>query len=327
MAERATVLEGVQIGVESTPGTAVAANKSPSTMKIELGIKSDVEEIRQNRGKFVSTTAQGREWSEGKISGQPSYEELQIPFCGLLKNVSPSTVDTTGRSWVFKPSMTAEDAIKTYTIEQGSAFRAHKVAYGLFNSFGLKLDRKKIEMSGSLIAQRLTDSITLTSSPTEYAIVPVLPKEWSIFLDSTLGGIGTTKLTRVFAADFSFSNRYNPIWPVDAAKDSFAAHVEMPIEVKVKLMAQADAEGMALLDRLRDGQTRYLRMKATSSRLAGAATAPYSLQIDGPVQVISPNDFSDNEGANVIEWEMSFVYDATFASAIEVTLVNKQSAI
>lgn len=326
MAERTSVTQVVQIGKETTSGTSVAADKLLQSMMIDASIATSVQKFRPSGSKVNTVTAQGKEWVEAKISGQPCYTELQYPLSSILKLVTPSTVATTGKKWTITPSSSAEDTVATFTVEQGSAVRAHKFTYGIVNEFGLKWDRDSVSMSGSMFGQALSDGISLTGTPTALPLIPILPKEASVYLDTTGAGLGTTKLTRVLSGELNIASRFGPLWVVDAAQTSFAAHVEQPIEIEMKLMLEADSNGMALLSRLRDGATRFIRVEFVSPQLVGTAT-PYSLRLEMAGQITDVSDFSDQQGVYAVEWTFTGVQDATWGKFLNVELTNQQAAL
>jgi hypothetical protein len=121
-------------------------------------------------------------------------------------------------------------------------------------------------------------------------------------------------------------DRFNPVWVLNSANTSFVAHVEQEPTAQVTLMVEADAAGMGLLSTMRAGSTQFLRIKATSANTAGVGN-PYSLTLDQAVKVSDVGDFSDEDGVYAIEYTFDVVYDATWAKALQVELVNKQTAL
>lgn len=75
-----------QIGVETTPGVAVAATRRLNSMGVALSPNSEVQTIRPPGFKFDTASYQTREWSEGSIAGDASvaYNEIAYPLASLL---------------------------------------------------------------------------------------------------------------------------------------------------------------------------------------------------------------------------------------------------
>ena len=326
MAERTTVSQVVQLGVETTPGTSVAANRRLPGLKLDFSLEAGFTEVDASGYKFPTAHAPGKEWSSAKLSGQPSYDEVIYPLMSVLSYAAPVQQGaTTAYKWSQLISSTAEDVIKTFTVENGSALRAHKSTYGIVSEFGLKGDRDKVEQTGMMLMQNITDGITLTAGPTEITQVPILPKEIDIFVDTTSGGLGTTKLTRVFKWEWMLKNRYGPVWPVNSALASWTAHVEQEIDANVKLLIEADAAGMALWASLKAGTVQFLRIQATSAVLAGTAF-PYTANFDFAVEMKEGSkQFQDSNGVYALELNLGAIHDVTWAKAMDASVTNKRT--
>lgn len=327
MAERATLHQVVQLGVETTPGTAVAANRKLLATTIEPSIQADFKTFRPVGGKWPTVVALGKEWSEAKISAQANYTDVVYLLSSCLAYAAPVQQGaTTAYKWTHTPGQSAEDAIKTYTVEWGSSVRAAKFAYGLVTEFGMTFDRDNVEFSGSMMGQAITDGIALTGSPTEIELKPILPAHLDVYLDTTSGGLGTTKLTRVLKGEFNISNRFGPLWAVNSAVSGFAAHVETEPACMLKLTVEADATGMGLLANARAGDKRFLRVKATSTELAGTGF-PYSLTLDLCGEINEIGEFSDEDGVYAIEYTFNAIYDSAWAKAFTVDVINKLTTL
>jgi len=328
MPERSSLTQGVQIGVETVPGTNVAADKQFSSIGIEPSVNVDMQDFRPMGNKYRTIITPGKEMVTADISGAGSYTELIYLFaCCLVSPGAPATVDTTGKTWTFAPAAAAEDTVKTLTVEQGGVVRAHKFNYGVVTEIEIDMNRENVEVSGSMIGQRISDAITLTVGPTAVAQVPILPTDIDVWIDPTSGALGTTKMTRVLNANIHLSDRFGPIWTLNSALTSFAAHVETEPTAEITLLVEADTQGMANLPIMRGGTTQFCRIKGTSPTLAGASTAFYSLIWDAAVKVSDVGDFSDEDGVYAIEWTFTMVYDATWTKAYTVAVTNKIAAL
>jgi hypothetical protein len=84
----------------------------------------------------------------------------------------------------------------------------------------------------------------------------------------------------------------------------------------VKLRLEADNVGMGLLSTMRTGDTKYLRILATSEPIY--STYKYRLQIDTAVKIAEVSEFSDDDGIFQIEWTFNGVYDGIWGKAFEI---------
>lgn len=327
MAERSSLTQNIQIGVETTPGTPVAATKRLQSIGIEPSISVETSPFRPIGSKFNALSTLGKEWVEASISGRATYTELQYVLSSVMTTAVASQPEAGTQKWTFTPQNRDSDTPKTFTVEHGSSVRADRFSYGLVTEMGMTFNRDSIEVSGSMMGRALEDGITMTSSGvTSPPLVPVLPTQVSAYLDDTAANLGTTKLTRLISAEFSLGSRFGPVWVVDAANPSFVNHIETEPDLSATLLLQADSVGMGLLNTLRTGDTKFLRIEAIGGMI-GATSTPYTLTLDMAVKISDTGGFSDADGVYAIEFSGLGVNDSTWGKAIEIALINELTAL
>jgi hypothetical protein len=161
MAERATVFERPQIGIESTAGTDVAATKKIQSFSISPAIQSESQVFRPMGSKFATSAIQNKEWTEASVEGYPDFNELAYLLSSLMSYAAPSGT-APAHTWTFGPSSSSADTVKSYTVETGSSVRAQQFTYGLVNELTFSYDRDELTISGSMLGQKSTDGITVT---------------------------------------------------------------------------------------------------------------------------------------------------------------------
>lgn len=326
MAEISSLLQAVQVGIESVPGTAVAANKRLGATSINPGIKVGINSFKPLGQKFKTINVMGKEWIEAPISGTLCYTDwVYLQACALAYNAPVQQGATTAYKWTATPGQSSEDTVKTLSVETGTGVRAHKFAYGIMNSIGYNITKDKAEIRGSLLGRRITDNITLTSSPTDIALQPVNPNDVSVFLDTTYAGLGTTKLLRCLAIDFSITDRFGTVWPIDSAQTSFAAHVETEPKTQFKLLMAADAQGMGLLDDMRVGAKKFCRVLGTGPVITNPYT--YLFQHDICLEVADVSPWRDEGGIFAIEWTFDAIFDSGWGKAFSFETTNALAAL
>lgn len=321
MTERASLLQTVQVGVESTSGTAVNSGKMLGATSIEASVMAEVKKFKPTGQKFNTLSAMGKEWTEADISGVLSYTDWVYLTASGIQYTAPDQQEATAAYlWAALPSQTAVDTVKTYTVEIGGAVRAHEFAYGLITNLGYTITRDECTVKGKMIGQVLSDGITMTSTPTAIDIVPVMPDDVSFYMDTLYGDIGETKLTRVLSIDFDTGERFKPVWAVDAANASFAAHVEAEPNPVMKIKLEADSVGMGLLATMRTGAKKFIRVQAVGATIEGAYS--YKWTHDLCVTVTNIEKFEDDEGVYAIGFELTATYDSDLAKAYSFETVN-----
>jgi hypothetical protein len=334
MAERATISQSCQIGVETTPGTGVTASKKMGGIGFVLSPAIETSAQRPSGQKYAANQILNQEWSSLSIDGGPCYTELPYIFASLMSaptvtEYMDSSTHTGAFRWVFDSNPSDDDAPKTFTIEQGSSSRASKAVGCLITGIEFVLSRSEISLSGEGIGSQYQDGITMTAAPTRLAQIPVRPTELSFYSDPTWAALGTTKLTRALSATFSLSDRYGPLWVVDASKPSYAATVETVPTLEVKLLQVADASGMAPLVQMRAGATACLRFEAVGPRIYDGAVTDYyhKMTIDVAAQVTAVAEPSDEDGVYAIEWTLGGVVDSVSSKVVHVEIVTTTSAL
>jgi hypothetical protein len=326
MAERSALFETVQIGKETTPGTAVAADKKLLATGFEVSINADVNTYRPNGYKFNTIGALDFEMVEGNITGIPSYTDLTYLFSSLISADTPAASGTTGQEWVFTSDSDGPDAPVTYTIEQGSSVRAHSFANGQVTGLTLTINDDGVEMDGTIIGEALEDGITMTAAPTEIALQPVMRTEVGLKLNTSAAGLpAASLLTRGFAVEWSLTDRFAPLKTLNGTS-TYDVVVESEPTGEIKLMLEADAAGMVPLTHMRAGSTLFLRIQATGP-VIGAGPATYSLIIDTAFKVTDVSDFQVEQDVIAIEWTGTFVHDSTWGKAFNISLINALTAL
>lgn len=329
MAERTSVAQHPQLGVETVEGTAVPANKQLQALSFDLTPVIETNRFRPMGTKVDTLIVPGKDWTKSALTGVATYDELIYPFASALVDPgAPATSGTTGKLYTFEPSATVEDAVKTFTVEQGSTVRAQKAAGLVITDLGIKWDRNAndVAMTGTAMAQQFTDGITLTAAPTSIPLVPILPKDISVYADATAAALGTTKLLRVLSADFALGKRFGPLWVLNGALTSYAAHVELAPDVTLKMMLEADATGMGYLVNARAGTSVFIRVEAVGAQI-GAGPAVYKATFDLAMKVEAVDSLGDASGVYAVTYTLRAVYDATWGRFLSFKLINSTTSL
>ena len=333
MPEVSSLFNGVQVGAETTasPGTVVSATKLLNYLNFQPTFwAGDFSVMKPMGQKVASGVAPGYDYTSWALSSDVgSYSEMVYPLASLLKDVSPSTVETTARLWTFKPTGRSEDVIRTFTVQTGSATRAQRAAFVAVTGLELTFNRSTgVTISGTAIGQNITDNIALDTA-TAIEDAPILPTHLDVYVDSSSATLGNTKMTRDFNAVFRYNDARAAVWAINSANSSFVNLVETAPTAQVELTMEADTQGMAPLPLARAGTTSYIRLSAVSTVNAGAGTAKYQMIIDcaGKCTAISGPD--DTDGIKTVTYTYDLIYDSSWSSGTYVTIgvQNKVSSL
>ena len=325
MAERATIFQGVQIGLEAVPGTRVAASKKLGSMSFEPGISAEISKFRPMGTKFTTVTATNKEWSVLKASGLPTYTEIVYALSSIMAKVIPVGAGAS-KTWTFQMGSSAADAYATYSVEQGDATRAHRLAHALMDSFAFTFNRSETTLEGSLIGMAIEDGVVMTAGATSLDLIPILPSQVSVYLaDDPVDLDAATALARPLSVNWFLNNRFGPLWALNASNSSFAAVVETEPSHGIKLTMEADAEGMGLLTNMRANSTKFIRLEAVGGLIEAGTN--YQFTADHAVQIEDVQQWSDQDGVFSIEWDLAIVHDGGWGKSGVVTVVNNVAAL
>lgn len=329
MAERTLLTERIAVGFEATAGVAATVSRRLLSANVDFSPAGEIDAFRPSGSKFPAISSVGKEWSEGDLEGKATYDEMYVWLCMNLGAPTTTTpgggTDSREHVWPIK-AFDPQDP-RTVTLERGSSVRAQRALHMYLNSIGLEYSRSEINLTGDVMARQIEDGITLTGSLTDFPLVPVLPKDTSIYMDTTLAGIGVTKLLRAIEADWNLGDRFGQVWPINAALDSFAAIYETEPDAEVNLTLEADAAGMAPLTVVREGDIRYVRIETIGPIIEAAI--PYSLVCDFAVRAKEFPEYGDEDDLMTIEYPFGMFVDSDFGvgQVGEITLVNTTAAI
>lgn len=318
MSEKATVFQGVQIGVETTPGTAVAANKKLKSVSIIPQPRAEGDPFRALGDKYASFVSLNKEYAALSIEGKPTYTELPYLLSAFLHYSAPTQqASSTAYKWTFTSNTSAEDIGKTFTIEQGDANNAWRVKGGKIAGLTFDFNRNEVKVSGDGIATKFDEDVTITPDPTSLNPVPVLPTHVKLYMADTLAGLtGATAMTRGFSISYSLTNKFGLAWPL--GQDPIA--VEGAPNADARIRMATDTEGMSIFSALRTSKTKWIRIIAEGETIE--TTYKHKLSITFPAQVSGLGDFADHENVYTIEAGLTPIHDATWGKSVEIELIT-----
>lgn len=169
MAERQTINEVVQVGVETVTGTAVAATRRLGITNVDVTPRLETAQFKAAGYRWNGVSVLNKEWSEFSLPTTAGvYDELVIPLSGLFGAATISTPGggTLTREWLWNPSTTAPLTPKTYTFEKGSFVRASRFTGAQFASFTMAFSRDEVTSGGGGFAQAMVNGVQLTKNAT-----------------------------------------------------------------------------------------------------------------------------------------------------------------
>ena len=319
----ATVFQGVQIGVESTPGTPVAANKKLLATSMIPSPKVETKPFRAMGNKYASFATLNKEWAGLSIQGAPTYNEIVYLLSSLLHYAAPVQQGATAAyKGTFVSNTSASDVGKTFTIEQGDANSAWRVAGAKISGLTFNFSRNEVIVSGNGVGFAFETGQTLTAAPTSLSPVPILPTQVKFYMADTQAGLaGATALANSFSMEYSLTDKFGLAWAMGQNPEA----VEGEPTASGRIVVATDTAGMGLITTLRNAATKWFRIEATGGLIA----TPYNhkLTIDFPAQIDNVNDPSDLDNVYTVEFGLLPIHDATWGKSLNIEVITNVSAL
>lgn len=304
-----------QIGPEVTPFTGVAATHQLNGVYFTDDPKENTFQFTPAGQQNPTESVRGKAWSELTVMADfPDFNGLTYLFASLLGLVAPVTHSggTTSKDWNFVKSIVNAALGQTYTVERGSSVYARKYTGVVVDALTLSGTADKIAITGHAWGQKYQGGITLTPSVPVLSAIPLAGANTTVYLDTTAGGIGGTKLL-VASWSIAFSNFYGTWFGVDASQASYQDVVPLKPKIDVKLKVKANTTGMALYTYLDAGQTVYARIDTTGPIIESAITN--ELKQDMALKITAPGAFGDDSGVDTVEFTGQVATDSAWGSA------------
>lgn len=300
-------LRRVQIGLESTRGTAVAADvklMGMLTMDPTQVLYMPEDEERQSlallhRREIVA------EMANMHFESSLNFEQL-IHFLamGVGNHGSQPTTPTNGvltRDWLFEPSHSASNAQAAYTLEYGDDQQEYESAFVMCSQleFTWALE-ESVKMSAELFGRSVTKAtFTSLSDPTIEDAVTQLTK---MYVDTTWANLGTTQKASLMAsATVRIPTGVGPTRYADGSLE-FSNFVERKRAAEVEILMIHGADGEAEFDKYEAGTTSFIRLQTTGTEIE-AVTPTYDklFRVDLAVKYTEPPQFfQTHNGENAV---------------------------
>jgi hypothetical protein len=154
--ERASVFQQLQIGVETTPGTLVAANKrllGTSVGAIEPDIPAEAFRPYGSKASTDVLTGKGHGMApiEGILNPNDLIYLLSSAYCKATITTPGGATDT--REWTFLGRNFGPDDFQTYTCDFGSFEGGERAKFAVVNGFGFEvgIGEARTSVTGNLL--------------------------------------------------------------------------------------------------------------------------------------------------------------------------------
>jgi hypothetical protein len=336
MAQSLYPLRKVQVGLEATAGTAVAAT---AQLVGDILYTEEIDRVFEEfpRGVRAPVTGGGYDIRGGSMleySGNCSYEEIIYPLLtGILNDAAPT--GSGPYTWTFDPDLTAGQSVKTATIEfvidDGSTEHVERESAFMFTTeFEIAIVANGPTTMRFTMAGRRSQTSTLTGSLTPVTGRALIPANlWKVWIDDTWANLGTTaKALLVREATLRVRTGLSSDYTLDGLSDLDMTQINSgTLDATLDLQCEIPAAAATEIGNFRGsggaGTVRFYRLKADNGAALGANK---SVQFDMALKHLSPPSYSQDQGIELVNFNLGLEYDSTGAKAMVATVINGLSA-
>jgi len=332
----------IQAGIESTPGTAVAAAEvllgtitteesgeivhKPNDDRNTLAANMADDEIVGKETKLV--------WS-GDVN---SRHILWALLMSLRGNVTPTQPDPTNQPnaylWTITPSLTAANTpdqtngIDTFTFEYGDNTQSYETEYCFATRLQISGAPNKVCEFTCDITGRQRGETTLTSSLSVQSVQRFPFNLAQICIDASGGTMGNTQKTNLLRAfQWTLETKFTAFYTSDGNLyfSSVAEDKKKPV---LMLTYKRGSTSETERDAYDNRSTRLIRLKLLGQTEldSGQSDVPY-LYLDQAVRYFKWPTPSSQDGARVVQVTAEGVYDSTYGKMFEALLLTTLSAV
>jgi len=338
----------IQIGKETTRGTAVAATRRILTKNATYRL---LEEFEEHQGQMHGTLARAataptlvRNGTEFELTTDLDFEQLLMFLLSGVKGAVTPTTPGSGeaRLWTFTPSVTADPEPETYTLEY-----AERDMESSPNELGLEAPyafTTALELTGgeegvpqikaSMVARKTSLAVStpaLTLPTVSYAG----NLRWAVYIDGTWAGLGTTQITgQVYGFTWRFSDFLRAAYYLDNRSDLDFSTYEYPgpdgriVDLTIDtVLGAASGDLVPTEDGNKSaGTKRFVRVELVGAAFSAPDSSLYrTITLDG-CYVHAADSMQDRgedrEGNKITRLHLLSFYDSTQAQDFQVAVQN-----
>lgn len=329
---RSFVNQGIQIGKETTPGTAVAANKLLRSLSFNLSPRQESNQYRAHGFKINTASQVHRFWSEGPIDGPLDFNEIVYVLSTILGAATITTPagGTLSRQWLFTPKAQGDDASISLTVEKGDSVAAQQIANVMATDLSFDFANNDLTVGGTAIGREGV-STTLTASPTAVSSDQVIgsARGVDVFIADSLGvnnaTLYATKLTDAIHESFGIGKKQGPRFVHNTTYPSFKDVIEMAPDMSASFATEHNAQSRALYDAISSNPVKFLGFRCTGPVIE--ASISYLFEIVFACNITGAEE-ADEDGVYAYNYTAAPRYDPSLGNAaFQVRVINKVTAL
>lgn len=292
-------LRGFQLGLETTAGTIVAANKAIPNGTFSNKRNSAIKKVSAEGHKSAIGQQRGKMWSSWKIDGQIGYNVMPYWAAMLIgiAGTTPTTPGTGAYQYTYNMSSIEPDTPQTVTFEYGNSQGSNsRFGYGTMTDFSLHVNETTADYSASGVGAYPTKNITMTPTPTQVAPMLANMTDFRFNYADTFAGLSAGKLLTATDMQVDVKSKYKSKFFIDDATNSFGGILELRPDITGKIIVAEGTESDYFLNDTESSTLVYLQMLGTGPLIVTGTPNIYNLiQVTMAVYINNEDETDDSD--------------------------------
>ena len=314
-----------QAGIESTPGTAVAATRIQPIVSgnmVEHGERTFIDEERNSLIKNFRAVATKQFVELSGIEVAPTFEDLAWWLQFFAKGgVAGVVEDTSAYRYTYIPTATSDD-LKTLTSEVGDDTQGYQVPFCVGTRLELTFARNAPASMNVGFLGKQADPVSFTGALSQRVTEDINGALAAVYIDADGGTIGATAVTNVLDVKIGLDTMQTQFWALNGSLAPVDAYRNAPRSASLAMtMAFNDTtEYAAFKANFNGDDARLIRVKVPGS-VVGATTTTKLAQFD-LYTVWAEAPFGEQDGLRVIQLSGETKYYPTATKDWDFQVVN-----
>ncbi len=258
------------------------------------------------------------------------FQALPLLFSlGLKGDITPTEVTPSQGDylWTFDPSLTADNAPDSMTLEMGDDVQAYEVEYVMCRS--LKFDfvmgaNAGVPVEATLVGKQVTPT-TFTASlslPTQELMVANLTK---LYIDTAWAGIGGTPKTGLLR-EAHVELMFGVELLHHGAAKTIDAHRQNFIAAAANFVLEGNSDADALYDAQQAATPKAIRLRCEGSQIGTGSKHTLDLDLWGVFEDVQPMG-QESDGDNLHTALFHTLYDTTGAKTFRAAVTTTNQTV
>lgn len=313
----------IQLGAETTAGTAVAADIVWRGPAVDIEDTRTIVRPEESVGLLVPTSRVYVAQHSAMLSipeTEATFEHFPHILTAAIKTATPSGAGP--YVYTYVPGTTSANTIKTYTIETGNVIAGdgNEMEYAFCESFTLSGKAGEAWKYSSNWRGRRKSTATITGGLSLTTLEEMLFAKTSLYIDAVT--VGTTLKTGVLMeASITYNSGIQPVFSADGTL-YFTTHKFTPPSMEFTLSMELEDGGIVAAERaiFASQAVRFIQLSVAGSGTS-AAVMKWAAQYD------SVGSYQNSNGNTIVQLSGRAVYDSATPLFCSFAITNSLSAL